>query len=69
VNNKAISMFCMVASLMTAGSSRAEETKPEAATLGDAFTGGTLLLNLRPRYERVDQDNKPEKPMRLRCER
>ena len=30
-----------------------------AASLADAITGGKLLLNLRPRYEHVEQDGKP----------
>jgi hypothetical protein len=32
----------------------------EASNLGEAITGGKLLLNLRPRYEYVEQVNKPE---------
>jgi hypothetical protein len=31
----------------------------EAADLGEAIAGGKLLLNLRPRYEYVEQENKP----------
>jgi hypothetical protein len=38
----------------------ADEPPAEAATLGEALTGGKLLLNLRPRYEYVDQENKPK---------
>jgi hypothetical protein len=38
----------------------APQPPAEAATLREAITGGKLLLNLRPRFERVDQDNKPE---------
>jgi hypothetical protein len=38
----------------------ADAATEEAANLGEAITGGKLLLNLRPRYEHVDQVNKPE---------
>jgi hypothetical protein len=38
----------------------AEPSADEAATLGEALTGGKLLLNLRPRYEYVEQANKPK---------
>jgi len=38
----------------------AEEPPAQAATLGEAISGGKLLLNLRPRWEHVEQDNKPE---------
>ena len=38
----------------------ADQTPEEAATLGEALTGGKLLLQLRPRWEYVAQDNKPE---------
>jgi len=31
-----------------------------AESLADALTGGKLLLNLRPRWENVSQENKPE---------
>ncbi len=34
--------------------------KPEAESLADALTGGKLLLNIRPRYEFVDQDGRTE---------
>ena len=38
----------------------AAEEKKEAETITEAVTGGKLLLNLRPRYEYVDQATKPE---------
>ena len=38
----------------------AETAGEEAATLGEAVTDGKLLLNLRPRYEYVEQANKPK---------
>ncbi|HXV07376.1 MAG TPA: hypothetical protein VD791_05065, partial [Burkholderiales bacterium] len=45
-----------------AGNAAAADPEPpaQAATLGEAITGGKLLLNLRPRWEHVEQDNKPE---------
>ena len=52
---------CALATLilvLTATSSLAEES--EAASPLDAVTGGKLLLNLRPRYEYVEQDGKAE---------
>jgi hypothetical protein len=50
-----------LASLGSMGGARAAEAAPEeAANLGEAITGGKLLLNLRPRYEYVEQVNKPE---------
>jgi Alginate export len=42
------------------GTAFAAEEKKEAETFVEAFTGGKLLLNLRPRYEYVDQATKPE---------
>jgi hypothetical protein len=42
------------------GAAFAAEEKKEAETFVEAFTGGKLLLNLRPRYEYVDQATKPE---------
>lgn len=36
------------------------EEKKEANSVLEALTGGKLLLNLRPRYEYVDQATKPE---------
>lgn len=38
----------------------ADDAPLEAASLDEALTGGKLLLNLRPRFEYVDQENKPE---------
>ena len=38
----------------------AAEEKKEAGSILGALTGGKLLLNLRPRYEYVDQATKPE---------
>jgi hypothetical protein len=37
----------------------ADPAPADAASLGEALTGGKLLLNLRPRYEHVEQDGKP----------
>ena len=47
-------------SLMSIGTAFAADGKKEAETLVEAITGGKLLLNLRPRYEYVDQATKPE---------
>jgi hypothetical protein len=51
-----------VAIAACAARAAAADTEPpaQAATLGEAITGGKLLLNLRPRWEHVVQDNKPE---------
>src|SRR5512139_441629 len=38
----------------------ADEPPAEAASLLDAITEGKPLLYLRPRYEYVDQENKPD---------
>ena len=47
---------------LTVGAVRADapDTAPpaEAASLSEAITGGKLLLELRPRYERVEQSTK-----------
>jgi hypothetical protein len=45
-----------------AAHSLAAEAQPpqEAGSLEEALTGGKFLLNLRPRYEHVEQSNKPE---------
>ena len=40
--------------------SAAEQAPAEAQSFDEALTGGNLLLNLRPRYEHVEQDGKPE---------
>ena len=37
------------------------QAKEQAQDLQDAIGGGKLLLQLRPRYEYVDQSNKPDK--------
>jgi Alginate export len=47
--------FCL------AGAAVAEEPVSEYQSLPDAISGGKLLLNLRARYEFVDQDGKAEK--------
>ena len=52
-------LFVLLGVLST-GASIAADEKKEAETLLDAITGGKPLLNLRPRYEYVDQANKPE---------
>jgi len=50
--------------LMLAGTAAQAQSAPaateEAATPLEALTGGSLLLNLRPRWENVSQENKPE---------
>jgi hypothetical protein len=38
----------------------ADQPSEEAATLEEALTGGKLLLQLRPRWEYVEQEGKPE---------
>lgn len=48
--------ICSLSLVLLTASARAAEG--EAASLSDALTGGKLLLNLRPRYEHVEQDGK-----------
>jgi hypothetical protein len=58
-----IALLSMTLAAAVAGmqsASSAETASTEAESLGDAITGGKLLLNLRPRYEHVEQDGKPE---------
>jgi hypothetical protein len=50
-------MLAALAGMQTA--SGAEQAPAEAESIGDAVTGGKLLLYLRPRYEHVEQDGKP----------
>ncbi len=38
-----------------------QDPAPQAGALWEAISGGKLLLNVRPRYEWVDQDNKPDR--------
>jgi alginate export protein len=45
---------------MVIGSVRAADPPAEAASLSEAIGGGKFLLNLRPRWEHVEQANKPE---------
>ena len=37
-----------------------EQVKAQAQDVQDAISGGKLLFQLRPRYEFVDQSNKPD---------
>jgi Alginate export len=55
---------CSLALAMTARASAADGA-PEAATLSEAITGGKLLLNLRPRYEYVDLETRPDRAKAL----
>jgi hypothetical protein len=58
-----IALLTMTMAAATAGmqsASSADAASNEAEGIGDAITGGKLLLNLRPRYEHVEQDGKPE---------
>jgi predicted porin len=56
-----IALGCVIAfSLGSIHNASAAEEKKEAEGVLDALTGGKLLLNLRPRYEYVDQATKPE---------
>ncbi|MCC7548281.1 MAG: alginate export family protein [Burkholderiales bacterium] len=52
-----------VAMLLSAGTALAQnapDQEENATTPLEAITGGKLLLNLRPRWENVSQENKPE---------
>ena len=51
----AVTIACLLAPV-----ARGAGELAEAASFSDAFSGGKLLLNLRPRYELVDQDGKAE---------
>lgn len=53
------SAFLLALVIALCGSLPLRAQEGEAASLGEALTGGKLLLNLRLRYEHVDQDNKP----------
>jgi hypothetical protein len=57
---KTIAALAMAMAGACTGTHGAEAAREEAANLGEAITGGKLLLNLRPRYEYVEQGNKPE---------
>ena len=50
----------LVGAMAHHSASFAAEEKKDAGTILEALTGGKLLLNLRPRYEYVDQATKPE---------
>jgi len=50
----------MLAAAQAGAAEPAAEPAAEAASLLDAVTGGKLLLYLRPRWEHVEQDGKPE---------
>jgi hypothetical protein len=50
-------LACLGATQRVAG---ADSPSEEAATPGEALTGGKLLLQLRPRWEYVQQENKPD---------
>ncbi len=52
--NDRLVYLCTLCSLVTLSPRSFAET----GSLGDAITDGKLLLNLRPRYEHVEQDNK-----------
>jgi len=62
VNNsmKAV-MIGLIGAIGATPAARAADVPPaEASSLSEAITGGKLLLNLRPRYEHVEQENKPK---------
>ncbi len=52
--------FFVLLGVLSTGASIAADEEKEAETFIEAFTSGKLLLNLRPRYEYVDQETKPE---------
>jgi hypothetical protein len=57
-----IALLGMTMLVGTAGmrvASGADAAADQAQSLTEALDGGTLLLNLRPRYEHVEQDGKP----------
>lgn len=61
MNKKLAALTIALASLGSAGAATGADAAPDQAeSLIDAVTGGKLLLNLRPRYEYVEQVNKPE---------
>ncbi len=55
-----VSVAALACLLQAQPAQAAEEPPAEAATLEEALTGGKLLLQLRPRWEYVAQDGKPE---------
>jgi len=58
--NKTIALLGIsLLAALGSGTVSAEEPPAEAASLGEALTGGKLLLYLRPRWEHVEQDGKP----------
>ena len=59
-NIRAVTFAAVTVGLLYTAMAYPAEEPAQAASLADAITGGKLLLNLRPRYELVDQDGKPE---------
>lgn len=57
---KVLALALSLASGGVPGAFAADAAPAEAASLGEALTGGKLLLNLRPRYEYVEQDGRAE---------
>lgn len=53
-------VFAVAMAFSGAPDALADQAAQGAASLSEAITGGKLLLNLRPRYEHVEQDGKTE---------
>ena len=46
---------------LVSGAARAEEIPPGMESIGAAFASGRPILELRPRYNRIDESDKPER--------
>lgn len=59
-NIRAVAFAALTVGLLYTATVYPAQEPAQAASLAEAIKGGKFLLNLRPRYELVDQDGKPE---------